>query len=235
MHTHTIHLSGIVGASGISLPTGVSDSLPKHTDVTEKEKAMRKHPLGEVKKSWGVKCRRPGKVEEETREEGKETETSRAEEGSTPQDKWLERIICVAQDLANINTKKKNALEYQLSFNQTLYSAWITNTHIHTQTHTWSTVVLLHPDVAVALGHAGLGVQEGETHGSLGTQTGIVAATVFNGLLVEFLTKTETGEIVSEGCVSQRWKPAGKPKTQHVTIRHSQTGVGHVCVCVSKL
>lgn len=55
-------------------------------------------------------------------------------------------------------------------------------------------MVLLHPDVAVALGYAGLGVQEGETHGALGTQTGIVAATVFNGLLVELLTKTDGGK-----------------------------------------
>ena len=62
---------------------------------------------------------------------------------------------------------------------------------LHTDTHTWPTVVLLHPDVTVALSHTGLGVQEGETHGALGTQTGIVAATVFNGLLVELLTKTK--------------------------------------------
>ncbi len=52
-------------------------------------------------------------------------------------------------------------------------------------------MVLLHPDVTVALGDAGLRVQEGETHGALGAQTGIVAATVFDGLLVELLTKTE--------------------------------------------
>ncbi len=60
----------------------------------------------------------------------------------------------------------------------------------HTHTHTRSTVVFLHPDVAVALSHAGLGIQEGQTHGALGAQTSIVAATVFNGLLVELLTKT---------------------------------------------
>lgn len=48
-HTHTYNciLCGIVGASGVSLPTGVSDSVPKYTDVAEKEKAMRKHPLGQ--------------------------------------------------------------------------------------------------------------------------------------------------------------------------------------------
>ena len=53
-------------------------------------------------------------------------------------------------------------------------------------------MVLLHPDVAVALGNAGLGVQEGEPHGALGAQSGIVAATVFNGLFIELLTKAET-------------------------------------------
>lgn len=53
-------------------------------------------------------------------------------------------------------------------------------------------MVLLHPDVAVALGNAGLGVQEGETHGALGAQSGIVAATVFNGLFIELLAKAET-------------------------------------------
>lgn len=53
-------------------------------------------------------------------------------------------------------------------------------------------MVLLHPDVAVALGHPGLGVQEREPHGALCTQTGIVAATVFDGLLIKLLSKTES-------------------------------------------
>lgn len=54
-HAHTkCTLSGIVGASGVSLPTGVSDSLPKYTDVTETVKAMRKHPLGKVEKKKKV-------------------------------------------------------------------------------------------------------------------------------------------------------------------------------------
>lgn len=63
---------------------------------------------------------------------------------------------------------------------------------------TWSPVSLLHPDVAVALGNAGLGVQEGETHGSLSTQTSIVAAAVFNGLFVELLSETEAREAGGE-------------------------------------
>lgn len=59
-------------------------------------------------------------------------------------------------------------------------------------THTWSTVVLLHPDVTVALGNTCLGVQEGETHGALGAQAGIVAAAVFNGFFIKLLTEAAT-------------------------------------------
>lgn len=62
----------------------------------------------------------------------------------------------------------------------------------HTDTHTWSTVILLHPDVTVALGNTCLGVQEGETHGALGAQAGIVAAAVFNGFFIKLLTKAAT-------------------------------------------
>lgn len=67
------------------------------------------------------------------------------------------------------------------------------NMHTNTQTeaHTWPTVVLLHPDITVALSHAGLGVQEREAHGPLRTQTGIVAPTVFNGFLIKLLTEAE--------------------------------------------
>lgn len=61
-----------------------------------------------------------------------------------------------------------------------------------TDTHTWSAVILLHPDVTVALGNTCLGVQEGETHGALGTQAGIVAAAVFNGFFIKLLTKAAT-------------------------------------------
>lgn len=62
----------------------------------------------------------------------------------------------------------------------------------HTHTHTWSTVILLHPDVTVALGNTCLRVQEGETHGALGAQAGIVAAAVFNGFFIKLLTKAAT-------------------------------------------
>lgn len=56
---------------------------------------------------------------------------------------------------------------------------------------TWLAVALLHPDVAVVLCHAGLRVQEGHAHTALGTESGIVAATVFNGLPVELVTQPE--------------------------------------------
>lgn len=65
-------------------------------------------------------------------------------------------------------------------------------------------MVLLHPDVAVALGNAGLGVQEGETHGALGAQTGIVAAAVFNGLFVELLS--ETGIETRRRTRTRKWR-----------------------------
>lgn len=87
------------------------------------------------------------------------------------------------EEFAWLKTTKSNSEKFQ---------PLLPALQIHTQaeTHTWSTVVLLHPDVAVALGNAGLGVQEGETHGAFGTQTGIVAAAVFNGLFVELLSET---------------------------------------------
>lgn len=53
-------------------------------------------------------------------------------------------------------------------------------------------MILLHPDVTVALGNTCLGVQEGETHGALGAQAGIVAAAVFNGFFIKLLTKAAT-------------------------------------------
>ena len=52
-------------------------------------------------------------------------------------------------------------------------------------------MVSLHPDVAVVLGHARLGVQEGQPHAPLRTQARIVAAAVLNGLLVELVTQPE--------------------------------------------
>ena len=52
---------------------------------------------------------------------------------------------------------------------------------------TWATVPLLHPDVAVVLGHAGLRVEEGQAQAALSAQARVVAAAVLNGLAVEVL------------------------------------------------
>lgn len=52
---------------------------------------------------------------------------------------------------------------------------------------TWPTVGLLHPDVAVVLGHSGLRIEEGQAQAALSTQARVVAAAVLNGLTVEVL------------------------------------------------
>lgn len=50
-------------------------------------------------------------------------------------------------------------------------------------------MVALHPDVAVVLGHAGLRVQEGQADAPLGAQTGVVAAALLDGILVELVAQ----------------------------------------------
>lgn len=50
---------------------------------------------------------------------------------------------------------------------------------------------LLHPDVAVVLSHARLRVQEGHSDAALGTQAGVVAATVLDSLLIELISETD--------------------------------------------
>lgn len=57
---------------------------------------------------------------------------------------------------------------------------------------TWLAVALFHPDVAIVLCHASLRVQEGHPHAALGTETGIVAATVFNGFFIKLVTQPES-------------------------------------------
>lgn len=54
-------------------------------------------------------------------------------------------------------------------------------------------VVSFHPDVAVVLGHAGLGVQEWQADAAFSTQAGIVAAALLNGLLIELVAQPEGG------------------------------------------
>lgn len=54
---------------------------------------------------------------------------------------------------------------------------------------TGATVVPLHPDVAVVLGHAGLRVQERQADAAFSTQAGIVAAALLNSLLVELVAQ----------------------------------------------
>lgn len=49
---------------------------------------------------------------------------------------------------------------------------------------------LLHPDIAVVLRHARLRVKEGHSDAALGTQAGVVAAAVLDGLLIELISET---------------------------------------------
>lgn len=65
--------------------------------------------------------------------------------------------------------------------------------HVFLSLPTRAAVVALHPDVAVVLCHAGLGVQEGQAHAALSTQAGIVAAALLNGLFVELVTQPAAG------------------------------------------
>lgn len=68
---------------------------------------------------------------------------------------------------------------------------------------TWASMPLLHPDVAVVLGHPGLRVQEWEAHAALCAQAGVVTPAVFNGFLVELVPKPagrqSAGEVMRPG------------------------------------
>lgn len=57
---------------------------------------------------------------------------------------------------------------------------------------TRASVPLLHPDVAVVLGHPRLRVQEGEAHAALCTQPRVVAPAVLDGFLVELVPEPAT-------------------------------------------
>lgn len=54
---------------------------------------------------------------------------------------------------------------------------------------TWSTMMPLHPDVAVVLCDAGLRVEEGKADAALGTQASIIAAAVLDGFSVKLVTQ----------------------------------------------
>lgn len=58
-------------------------------------------------------------------------------------------------------------------------------------TLTWLPLAFLHPDGAVVLCHARLGVQEGQAYAALGTEASVVAAAVLDGLLVELVAEPD--------------------------------------------
>lgn len=55
---------------------------------------------------------------------------------------------------------------------------------------TWSSVPLLHPDVAVVLSYTGLRIQERKADAPFSTQPRVVAATVLNRFFVELVPKS---------------------------------------------
>lgn len=50
-------------------------------------------------------------------------------------------------------------------------------------------MTFLHPDVAVALGHPGLGVEEREADAPLGTQPGVIVVALLHGIPVVLFPK----------------------------------------------
>lgn len=57
---------------------------------------------------------------------------------------------------------------------------------------TWSPVSLFHPNVAVALSHAGLRVEERHSDAPLSTEPGIVVMTLLHGISVVLLSQPDT-------------------------------------------
>lgn len=89
---------------------------------------------------------------------------------------------------------------------------------------------LLHPDVAVVLGHAGLRVEEGQAQAALGAQTRVVAAAVLDGLAVEVLAEAAgAGEQQAGGCQQglARGGPAPFPGHQFPLVRKGLAGQVH--------
>lgn len=56
---------------------------------------------------------------------------------------------------------------------------------------TWSPVSFLHPDITVALSHAGLRVEERHPNTPLGAQPGIVVVTLLHGISVVLLSQPD--------------------------------------------
>lgn len=68
---------------------------------------------------------------------------------------------------------------------------------------TWSSVPLLHPDVAVVLSYTSLRIQEGKADAPFSTQPRVVAATVLNRFFVELVPKSAKRDRaeIKEDCI----------------------------------
>jgi hypothetical protein len=83
---------------------------------------------------------------------------------------------------------------------------------------TWAAVPLLHPDVAVVLGHAGLRVQKREAHAALRAQPRVVTPAVLNGFLVELVpepARRQESEGVRPGQTGVSQRPPWKNCHEH--------------------
>lgn len=63
---------------------------------------------------------------------------------------------------------------------------------LHVLCLTWPPVSLLHPNVAVALSHTGLRVEERHSDTPLGTEPGIVVMTLLHGISIVLLPQPDT-------------------------------------------
>lgn len=72
---------------------------------------------------------------------------------------------------------------------------------------------LLHPDVAVVLSHARLRVQEWHSDAAVGTQAGVVAATVLDGFLIELISETEEETYKGMNLKSNRKRGLNRSRT----------------------
>ncbi len=64
--------------------------------------------------------------------------------------------------------------------------------NLHVLPLTWSPVSLFHPNVAVALSHTGLGVEERHSDAPLSAEPGIVVVTLLHGISVVLLSQPDT-------------------------------------------
>lgn len=103
-----------------------------------------------------------------------------------------------------------------------------------TRSPTWSSVSLLHPDVAVALCHARLRVQEWHSNAPLGAEPGVVVVTLLKGISVALLPQPNQTEPYGE--LGLQW-PREKKLQVTAFLNYKQFNTRLIktpsCVCFS--